>query len=72
MVSESSLGYTWTRCLESGCDAPAVTLYNWCASGVGTEGQDITVFMDRRNCTNGHYFDVEVFEEDDAAPSGLR
>jgi hypothetical protein len=31
---------------------------------VGTEGQDITVYLDRRNCSEGHYYDVEVFEDE--------
>lgn len=52
------------ECHDPGCDASSATAYSFHLRGVGTRGQDIRIWFDRRYCARGHYNDVEVFEED--------
>lgn len=63
MVQESGLNMDWFPCREPGCTAPSQTLYQWDAKAVGFDGSDTVVYYERRYCLNGHYLDVEVFDD---------
>lgn len=63
MVQASELNFTW--CREPGCTAPAETLYGFDMRGVTFDGRNTTVYYERRLCTEGHYLDVEVYDDPD-------
>jgi hypothetical protein len=56
---------SWIECREPGCSAPAEPDGRvFGIRGVGTRGQDIVVWYERRLCAAGHRYQVELYEED--------
>ena len=60
MVDDS---LSWTPCREPGCTMPAETLYQFNLSAVSFDGSETRVWFERRACVEGHYLDVEVYED---------
>lgn len=63
MVQEGELNLT--ECYEPGCTAPAETIYEFDVRAVTFDGRWSTVYFERRMCTEGHYLDIEVYDDPD-------
>lgn len=52
-------------CRVEGCTSPSESSGRiFGMNGVGTSGQDIVVWFERRLCAAGHAYQVELYEED--------